>query len=213
MLVLPRTRLFSPPLPLSSFPKCCRFFVALGVSFKSKGVSWEHALLTGFNGWSRLGGGLLLALLLGQGNLDDQLATISLGVLHLLDHVLLLGLVDQLDKAKALGAARAATADNVGRGDLELGEQSLQAIVLHGKGQVGNKDGGLGGGANSAGSSRGGGGGGLTVALLTARLTGTGALGAGLLGLVVLGGLFSGALLAFVLYWYVCEKEMRGLGG
>ena len=199
MLVLARTR-FSPPLPLSSFPKCCRFFLLLLVFVQVKKRLLGNTLFSqGFNGLERLGGGLLLALLLRQGNLDDELTTVGLGVLHLLDNVLLLGLINQLDKAKALGAARAAAADNVGGGDLELGEQGLQALVLHGKGQVGNKDSGLGGGANSAGSSRGGGGGGLTVTLLAARLAGTGALGAGLLGLV-LGELLSGALLALVLH-------------
>lgn len=186
---------------LSSFPsKCCRFLLLLGFCHQVKSVLGARSVLDRVEGWVRHDlGRLLLALLLRQSNLDDQLATVGLGVLHLLDNVLLLGLVDQLDKAKALGAARAAAADNVGRGDLELDEQGLQAFVLHGKGQVGNKDSGLGGGANGAGDSRGGsGGGGLTVALLAARLAGTGTLGAGLLGLV-LGGLISGALLALVL--------------
>lgn len=106
---------------------------------------------------------LLGVVLLGECNLDDEITTFSRGILHFLDHVLLLGLVNQLDKAKALGAARATATDNMGRGDLELGKELLQTGILHGKGQVGDKDGGLGGGSNLAGSRGDSGGSGTTL--------------------------------------------------
>ena len=173
----------------------------------------SRARFLGSGSFSLLGLAVLLGVvLLGEGNLDDELTTISCGILHLLDHVLLLSLVNQLDKTKALGTTRATATNNVGRGDLELGKELLQTGILHSKGQVGDKDGGLGGGSNLAGS-RGDsgnsgttlGGGSVAVGTLAAGTTVAALATSTLLGLTVgrSGGtnlLGSSALLTLVLF-------------
>lgn len=135
---------------------------------------------------------LLGVLLFGEGNLDDELTTVSLDTGQLLDNVLLLSLVNQLDETKALGAASATATDNVGIGDLELGKELLQTVILHGKGQVGDKDGGLGRGSDGAGGRGGRGGssgttlsGGIAVGALAAGTTGVALATSTLLGLIV----------------------------
>jgi hypothetical protein len=131
-------------------------------------------------------------LFLGEGNLDDELTTVSLDIRHLLNNLLLLSLINQLDKAEALGAARTTATDNVGIGDLELGKELLQTGILHSKGQVGDKNGSLGRRSDGAGGRRGSGGsdttlggGSIAVGTLAAGTTVVALATSTLLGLIV----------------------------
>lgn len=83
--------------------------------------------------------GLLISLVVLNGNLQGDLAAVDLLGLRRGDGTLLLRVVFEIDETKAFGAVAATSLDHVSRLDLVVGEGGFERVVGGGKREVGNK--------------------------------------------------------------------------
>lgn len=90
--------------------------------------------------------------LVGQGDLDDELAALNLLLLDGGESLLLIVGVLELDEAEALGAA-VALGHNVSSRGVEASEDLLETLVVDSEGQVGDEEGGSRLGARASGGS------------------------------------------------------------
>lgn len=116
-----------------------------------------------------------------DGDLELDLPSVDLLALNVLERLLLLLLVEKVDKSESLAPSLSGAElldDNAGAGDLVVGEEGRESLVGDGEGEVGDEEeglGGLSGGGSTADGSR-------------SRLAGSTATSLGLGGLAVESG-------------------------